>query len=228
MNRKSLVFLFFAAMLVSKLAAQFTPVRETERMMSFGSRPGFRMEFANTDAAIVEDVWKRFAKDNFNAKLKKSKGEWMAVKLHASLMGDDEFALYSTIEKTNDGTALTVWVDAGSYFLNRRDNRSRTEEMNRALRTLYFDIRRASISNELKAQQNQMKDLEAKQKKLAKDNDELHRNIEMWESKIQKAKQDIVNNEQTQEANLVEQENQRKLMEETSRRMDNVESEGGN
>ncbi|MFN0176245.1 MAG: hypothetical protein ACKVU0_16485 [Saprospiraceae bacterium] len=228
MNKKNLPLLLLFVGLALNLSAQFDLVRETERMMSFGSRPGFRMEFANTEASVVEDVWKKFAKDNFNAKLKKSKGEWAATKLSAAFMGDDVFALYSTIEKDGDRTALNVWLDAGSYFLNRRDNRNRTEEMVRSLRQCYFDVRRAAIGKELKAQENQLKELENKQKKLDKDNQNLRNSIETWESRIQKAKQDIVNNEQSQEANLVEQENQRRLLDETRRRLENVESEGGN
>ncbi|MBC7777305.1 MAG: hypothetical protein H7246_17865 [Phycisphaerae bacterium] len=228
MNKKSLLSLLFFVAIVSQMSAQFDPVRETERMMSFGSRPGFRMEFANTDPSTVEEVWKKFAKDNFNAKLKKSKGEWTASKLRAAFMGDEVFALYSTIEKDGNETALNVWVDAGSYFLSRRDNRNRTEEMLRSLRQCYFDVRRAAIGKELKTQETQLKEMEAKQKKLDKENEDMRRSIEIWESKIQKARQDIVNNEQAQEANLVEQENQQRLLEETRRRLDNVESEGGN
>ena len=228
MNRKFLLPLLLFAVITVKLSAQFDPVRESERMMSFGSRPCFRMEFASTDASVVEAVWKKFARENFNAKLKKSKGEWTATKLRAAFMGDDVFALYSTIEKDGDKTSLNVWVDAGTYFLSRRDNRGRTEEMLRSLRQCYFEVRRAAIGKELKAQETQFKDLETKQKKLSKDNEDMRRSIESWESRIQKAKQDIVNNEQAQEANLVEQENQQRLLEETRRRLENVESEGGN
>lgn len=228
MNKKNLPFLLLFVSFALNMSAQFDPVRETERMMSFGSRPGFRMEFASTEASVVEDVWKKFAKDNFNAKLKKSKGEWAATKLSAAFMGDDVFAIYSTIEKDGDRTALNVWIDAGSYFLNRRDNRNRTEEMVRSLRQCYFDVRRAAIGKELKAQENQLKELENKQKKLDKDNENLRNSIETWESRIQKARQDIINNEQTQETNLVEQENQRRRLDETRRRLENVESEGGN
>ncbi|MDO8366306.1 MAG: hypothetical protein Q7T20_05870 [Saprospiraceae bacterium] len=228
MNKKALLPLLLFAAFALKLSAQFELVRESERMMSFGSRPGFFMEFVNTDAGVVEEVWKKFAKDNFKAKLKKSKGEWTANKLRAAFMGDDVFTLYSTIEKNGDKTSLNVWVDAGSYFLNRRDNKNSTEEMVRMLRQCYFDVRRAAIGKDLKMQENQLKALENKQKKLSKDNDELRRSIESWESRIQKARQDIVNNEQSQETNLVEQENQRSLVEETRRRLENVESEGGN
>ena len=228
MNKKNLFPLLIFIALALNSSAQFNPVRESERMMSFGSRPCFRMEFTNTDASTIEENWKKFAKDNFNAKLKKSKGEWTATKLRADFMGDDVFAVYSTIEKDGPETALTVWVDAGAYFLNRRDNRVRTEDMLRSLRQCYYDIRRAAIGKELKTQESLVKELENKQKRLSKDNDDLRKSIESWESKIQKAKQDIVNNEQAQEANLVEQENQRRVVEETLRRLENVESEGGN
>lgn len=228
MNKKNLFPLLLLALLAAPLFAQFDPVRETERMMSFGSRPCYRMEFSDTEAGIVESVWKDFARQNFNARLKKSKGEWAATKLKAGIMGEEPFAIYSTIEKDGDRTALNVWIDAGSYFLNRRDNRGRNEEMLRALRQCYFDVRRAAIGKELKTEENLLKELENKQKRLDKENEQLRRDIESWESKIQKAKQDIVNNEQTQETNLVEQENKRRLVEEIRRRLENVESEGGN
>jgi hypothetical protein len=227
MSKKSLFPLFLCLAVVFQLNAQFDVVREMDRMMSFGSRPGFRMEFVNTEASIVESVWKDFAKQNFNAKLKKSKGEWAATKLKSAFMGDEPFAIYSTIEKDGDRSALNVWVDAGSYFLNRRDARVRTDEMMRSLRQCYFDIRRAAIGKELKAQETQMKEMESKQKRLSRENDDLRKSIESWESKIQKARQDILNNEQSQETNLIEQENQRRLLEETRRRLENVENEGG-
>ena len=117
MNRKSLFPLIFCVSLVFQLSAQLDVVREVERMMSFGNRPGFRLEFVNTDPGVIESVWKDFAKQNFNAKLKKSKGEWAATKLSAAFMGDEPFAIYSTIEKEGERTALNVWVDAGAYFL---------------------------------------------------------------------------------------------------------------
>ncbi len=228
MNSKSILPLLLFVVIALKLSAQFNPVRETERMMSFGSQPCFRMEFESTDASTVEDAWKKFAKDNFKAKLKKSKGEWTATKLHADFMGDDGFALYSTIENTNKVTALTVWVDAGAYFLNSRDNKVRTNEMLRTLRKCYYDVRRAAVGKEIKAQETALADMESKQKKMVKDNEDLRKSIESWESKIQKAKQDIQNNEKAQETNLVDQDNQRRMLEETRKRQENVENESGN
>ncbi len=209
------------------LSAQYNVVAETERTMSFGSRPAFRLEFKNTDPNTVETMWRDFAKKNFGAKLKKDKksGEWTASNLESPMMGNDRFTIYSTVEKVNDGANLTVWFDAGSYFLNRRDNGGRTEEVSRALQTLYFDVRRMAISDELKAQQVSLAEMEKKQKSLQKENDELHKAIENYKAKIKKAEEDIVKNEKEQNSNMVDQDAQRRQIDETQRRINNVESE---
>ncbi len=208
--------------------AQWNVVRETSRIMSFGSRPCFRMEFADTDTRSIERIWRDFAKKNFNAKLKKSRGEWTATKLRAAFMGDEPFAIYSTIEQEGNKSSLNVWVDAGTYFLNSRDNRGRSDEMMRALQQCYFDIRRDAVGSDLKDEENKLKELENTQKKLVRDNETLRRDIESWKAKIQKAEQDLVNNVQSQEANLVDQEAQRRAVEEVKKRLQNVENEGGN
>ncbi len=215
-----LLFLVSAA----TLSAQ---VMESERTMSFGSRPAFRLEFKNTDASTVETMWKEFAKKNFNAKLKKDKksNELTARDLESPMVGSGRFAIYSTVEKMDNGSALNVWVDGGSYFLNRREDAGHTEEISRALRTLYFDVRRTAIGEELKVQQDKMQELEKRQKSLRKANDDLRKDIENYKAKIKKAEDDIVQNEKDQESNVVDQDAQRRQLEETQRRINNVENE---
>lgn len=223
--------IFFPVLLfllsASAASAQWNNVIETERMMSFGSRPAFRMEFPNTDAGIVEDLWKDYAKKNFGAKLKKDKksGEWAATDLKSAMMGDDKFSIYSTVEKTDAGAALTVWFDAGSYFVNRRDNPGHTEEISRALRQFYIDVRRAGITAELKAEEDKLKDLDKKQKNMQRDSDNMRKDIESWKSKIAKAEEDIVKNDREQEQNLVNQDAQRRAIEAVRQRLNNVENE---
>ncbi|MEY3195403.1 MAG: hypothetical protein RIQ78_1500 [Bacteroidota bacterium] len=226
MKIKSLSPLLALLFTVSVAQAQMELVHETERTMSFGIRPCFRLEFGKIEVDIIENVWKDFAKENFDAKLKKSKGEWTATSLNTAFMGEEPYAIYSTIEKNGDKTALTVWVDAGSYFLNRRDNRVSTQEMTRKLKQCYFDIRRAAIGKELKVAEDELKDLENRQKKLVRENDGLVKDIESWKSKIQRAEQDIVNNQQAQESNMGDQEVQRRKVEEVRRKLENVENEG--
>jgi len=187
--------------------------------MSFGSRPAFRLEFANTDAGTLEDLWKDYVKKD------KRSGEWMATGLKSKMMGDDVFGIYSTIEKNDKGSVLTAWFDAGSYFLNRRDNPGRTEEVAGSLRQFYFDVRRAAIGKDLKDQENKLKDMESRQKKLQKENENLRKDIETYKARIKKAEEDVVKNEKDQESNIIDSDAQRRLIEEVRRRLSNVENE---
>ncbi len=203
-------------------------VIETSRSMSFGTRPSFRLEFDAANADLVEDAWKDFAKQRFSAKLKKDKksGEWTAAKLKNAALGSDPFTMYSTIEKTSSGAALNVWFDLGTYFLNRKDNAGATEEITRALRDCYYDVRRAVINKTIKEQEDLLKDMEKKQKNLTKDNESFRKDIENYKAKIKKAEEDIVKNEQILESNIVDMDAQRRLLEESRRRLENVANEG--
>lgn len=221
--------LFFALMLVAAaLPAQRRFVMETERMMSFGSRPGFRVEFSTSSAKLVEEQWKTFAKKNFEAKLKKDRktDEWTAANLQSPLLGNSTYAIYSTVEKVGDnGSALTLWIDAGSYFVSSRENASQATEVMGALRQFYFDVRRATIDQEIKDQEAKIKDLENKQKRLERENDGLRKDIDNYKAKIKKAEEDIVKNDKEQESALVDAEKQRRMLEEMRRRRENVENE---
>lgn len=230
MQFKTMFSLLVLLLSATILPAQWSKnvVTESEKMMSFGSRPCFRVEFPGADAGDVEDLWKDFAKKNYGAKLKKDKksGEWTASELKSSMMGSDPFTLYSTIEKTSGGIALNVWYDAGSYFLNRRDNASRSDEAARALRQFYLDVRRSTINKEIKDQEDKLKEMEKKYKSMQKANDGLHKDIENYKARIKKAEEDIAKNEKDQETNLVDQEAQRRLIEDSRQRLNNVENEG--
>lgn len=227
MRISSLLPLFFLLVSSFTAKAQWSPVIETKRNMSFGERPCFRLELSQTETGLLEDMWKDYAKKMFSAKLKKDKksGEWSATGLTSALMGSDPFAIYSTVEKSNNGSVLTVWFDAGSYFLNRSDNSSRSEEISRSLKQFYYDVRRATINLEVKEQESKMKELEKRQKKLMSDNDKLRKDIEDYKAKIAKAEADVVKNEKDQEAMVVDMDAQRRTIEDVKARLLNVENE---
>ena len=63
-------------------------------------------------------------------------------------------------------------------------------------------------------------------KKLQKDKDGLQRDIENYKAKIKKAEEDIKTNEKAQDDALLDIETQRMQIEETRRRLENVENEG--
>lgn len=222
-----LFFLLFLGLSTAASAQGYGVVQETERMMSLGSRPGFRIDFANADAGLVEDMWTEFVKKNFNGKLKKDRKtrELSAVGLKSPMVGINAFTLYTTIEKNGAIVTLTAFFDKGSSFLNRRDDARGTQEISGAMRQFYLDVRRAVISQEIKNQEDKAKELENRLKKLQKDNDNLHKDIETYKAKIKKAEDDLVQNQKNQEAATVDMENQRRLIEQARQRLNNVQNE---
>lgn len=228
MIRNTLVSLSVFLLSFSPLIAQFGPVQEVEKNMSFGMRPCFRLDIPGADVRMIEDMWKDFARKNFNAKLKKDRksGEWVANQLTSPIIGATPFSIYSAVEKSGkDNAAINIWFDLGAGFLNRRDQARSAEEMSRLLRQFYFDVRRVVINNEIKAEEDKLKALDARHKKLVKDNEALNKDIETFKAKIKKAEEDIVKNQREQESTLRDMDNQRRAIEEVRIRLQNVERE---
>lgn len=228
MTSKIFALLLFCLTTLFVTAQTPNVVLETERMMSFGSRPCFRMEFANATPRMVEDIWKDFAKKNFAAKVSKNKksDELMAAGLRASFMGSDPFTLYAVIDKVGtNGTGISVWFDQGTAFLSRSNNSARTNEAVAMLKQFYLDVRRAVIGQEVKTEEDKLKDMDTKYKKLQRDNASMRKDIEEWKAKIKKAEDEILTNEKSQETTLADQETQRKAIEETKKRLQNVDTE---
>ncbi len=226
-NKSFLLLILFLGFSSWAAAQRFGVVQETEAMMSLGSRPGFRVDFVNADAALVEDMWTDFVKKNFGGKLKKDRKtkELSATGLKSPMVGADAFTLYTTVAKNGTNVTLVAYFDKGSSFLNRRDDPRGAQEVNNAMRQFYLDVRRAVIGKEIKMQEEKAKEMENRQKKLQRDNENLHKDIENYKNKIKKAEEDIVKNQKEQEATAVDIESQRRLIEQTKQRLDNVENE---
>ncbi len=217
---------FFVAGLASVSSAQYSVVDETNKSMSFGNRPGFSLRFPNTDAKLIDDVWADFVRNNFGGKLKKGKkGEKSATELSSATVSSSTFTLYSKLEKTGDGAILDVWFDVGAYFLGRRDDPARTNETRELLTRFYYDVRRAAVGEDVKAEETRMKDLETKMKKLQRDNSNLLKDIDLYKTKLKKAEEDLVQNQKDQEATLIDIDKQRRTVEEARQRQGNVENE---
>jgi hypothetical protein len=228
MTSKLFALFFFCLSALFVTAQTPNTVLETERMMSFGSRPCFRMEFANATPRMVEKAWEDFTKKNFSAKISKNKknDEYVAPSLRASFMGSEPFTLYSSIDKVgNNGTGISVWFDQGTAFLSRSNNAARTDEAIRMLKQFYLDVRRIVVGQEVKAEEEKLKDLDSKYKKLQRDNTSMRKDIEEWKGKIKKTEDEILTNEKTQETTLADQETQRKAIEEARKRLQNVDTE---
>lgn len=208
------------------LSAQYSVVTEVDRPMSFGTRPGFSVGFPNTDQKLVDEVWTDFVKNNFAGKLKKGKkGEKSASQLRSVSVSSNDFTLYSKLEKVGDGAQLDVWFDIGPFFLNRREDATRTNETKELLTRFYYDVRRAAVGQEVKGEEEKLKEMEAKIKKLQRDNSTLNKDIETYKAKLKKAEADLVQNQKDQEATIIDIDKQRQAVEAARQRQGNVENE---
>lgn len=219
------IFAFLLLSLNAFLLPAQKNVKEMEKSMSFGTRPGFRLEFPGATTAILESQWKDWALKNHNARLKKKGNEWFATGLTSKKQGYEEYSVYSTIEKITDGAALNVWFDLGESFLNSRDNPSLAKDAKNALQQFYHDIRRTTYDEQIKEEEKKLKVLEEDNAALDKNTLALQKSIEDYKAKIKKAEDEIARLSQNQEKGLLNIENQRKKIEDMKRRKTNVESE---
>lgn len=226
-SKTFILLLLFLGSFTAMSAQSFGVVQEVDRMMSLGSRPGFQINFTNADPGMVEDMWTDFVKKNFSGKLKKDRKtkELSAVGLKSPMVGTDAFTLYTTVEKNGANVVLTAFYDKGSSFLNRRDDARSAQEVNNAMRQFYLDVRRAVIGKEIKDQEDKTKELEARLKKLQRDNDNLRKDIENYKAKIKKAEDDLVQNQKGQETTTIDIEKQRQVVEQARQRLNNVQNE---
>ena len=226
MRLQLMILAVLAFIFTSTLPAQTNMVTEMDKPMSFGTRPGFSVSFPNTDKRLVEDNWSDFVKNNFASKLKRGKkGEKTATNCRSASVSASEFTLYSDVESIGDGTQLNVWFDQGPRFLNRIDDLSRTNDTKVLLNRFYFDVRRASVGQEVKAEEDKLKDFEKKLDRLQRDNSSLLRDIENYKERLKKAEDDLIQNQKDQEAMLIDIQKQRNSVDEARQRQGNVENE---
>lgn len=224
MHTKTILPLLFLLVTAMVLPAQQN-VKELEKTMSFGNRPCFRIEFPGASTAILEEEWKDWALKNHSAKLKKKGGELYATQLKAKSTGE-EYAVYSTIEKTTGGAALNVWFDLGATFMNSRDNPTLARDAKKALQQFYYDIRRVTYDDDIKKEEAKLKQLEDENAAMEKNALALQKSIDDYKAKIKKAEESIAQLAKNQEASLLNIENQRRRIEDMKKRKTNVESEG--
>lgn len=222
-----LLLLAFSTVLPAQFAASSDVVVETEKMMSFGSRNGFKLDFPGSSSTLIETKWKEWAKQHHSAKLKKDTktGELVAHNLKTKMMGDN-YSVYSKVEKSTSGATLMVWFDLGASFLNSKDNPDLAKEAKSALRQFYYDCRRATVGEDIKAEEAKLQEMEKKHKVLQETNLTLQKSIEGYKARIKKAEEDLAKNTLAQETSLSDMEAQRQKIEQMKIRQGNVESEG--
>lgn len=191
----SLLYCFFLLSLC-QVSAQ---IIEESKSMSLGARNALVLDLPDTKPDFVGKLWKKYLK-TYGAKTKKSKGgEIFSDDADiVALGGANTIDIYAKSESRGDGAELSMWIDLGGAFLASETHQDRYLEGEKFLMRFALFVAKENTKIELDEEENQLKKLLTLKKKLERDNERYHREIEQAKEAIRKAEANI-------ETNLVEQ-----------------------
>jgi len=192
------------ALIMSQLSiAQIT---EEGRAMSKGFENSVVLEMPDVDSDFGEKLWKKYIKP-FGGKTKKIKSEWFTDESKiAGIGGANTVDMYMKTNESGGNVEFAVWFDLGGAYLSSQEHPDAYVEAEKFLMRFALFVAKEKTSVELNNEEKEMRKLENMLKRLERDNERYHREIEL-------AKEKILQNEGNIETNVVEQEEARKLIE---------------
>lgn len=187
---------------------QSASISEGAETMKNGAFNALKVDLDNADKKVASKVWKSYIK-SYGAKAKKVRKskEMLASGATISGINDSEpIEVYSRVDKTANGSRLTVWFGAGGVFVSSEDFPSDYTAAEKFLENYAHEVAKELVIMEIEDEEKKMKDLESDLKKLKKKNDGYHKDIEKAKKAIAKAEDNIEENEKQQEnqAELIE------------------------
>ena len=191
------------SLVITSLNAQIT---ENAKSMSAGMKNALVLELPSVEDAFVEKLWKKYIK-TLDGKTKKNRSEWCTDDASlASIGGSNTIDIYMSAEELGPDINMNVWFDLGGAYLNSEDHPNRYVEAEKFLMRFALFMAKEKTTLELDSQEKNMGKTESLLKRLERDNERYHRDIEVAKEKIRLSEANI-------EKNLVEQEETRKLIE---------------
>lgn len=152
-----------------------------------------------TDFDEVIKAWKKKMKST-KVKVKTSKGEVFADNAVIKKLGDYPMDIYARTEKIVGGSKLIVGVNLGGVFLNSRDHKDKYDSFARFVEEFAESQIRASIIEQIKDAEKELKRRVKAQEYLVKHKESLKNKIVGYKNDIKEAEFKISNNESDQVA----------------------------
>ncbi|MEM1320108.1 MAG: hypothetical protein AAGG75_07600 [Bacteroidota bacterium] len=200
------ILLWFSLLLGAN--ALLGQVSEEERVMSLGLNNAVVLEMPDTEEKFVEKLWKKFIKP-YKGKTKRNRkaDEWMTDDAAVvGIGGANAIDIYAQFASVGDDVELAMWVDMGGAFLSSYEHPSPYLEAEKLLMRFALYAAKETTRLELEAEEKRMKKLKSTLKKLERDNERYHREIEQAKARIARAEDNI-------DANVIEQGDTRQLIE---------------
>ena len=198
-------------------------VTEHEMSMSLGKQTTFSVDIDGADEDMVEDVWKKYIKDYGKSKRNKKAKEYYVVGARVPMIGGaSDIDLYVKFEERVGHTTTNLWIDKGGSFVNSNEHPKEAQGAEDFLSEFYLEVKKKAISEEMKEQEKALKKMDKSLRKLEKKNTGYHNDIENAKEKIEKAEKNIEQNLKEQEDQRILIEQQKKVIEEIIERLNNL------
>ncbi len=194
---------------------------ESKQEISVGLQNAYAMDYPDADKKMVEkaleDAVKEFGKVKKNRKAK----EWYCQECKIATISSNPLNIYYKIEEGKGQTTSYLFFDDGGKFLSS-ENSDAQADIERFNMNIFHDVKRMVISEELKQEEDNLKDFNKDLEKLEKKNKDLHNDIEDYKEKIRKAEKEIEQNLQEQEDKNIEIEQQKNKVGDVTKKLNNV------
>ncbi len=188
-------------MTLSKAYAQ--NISQEDRSMNMGVNHAFILDLEDAEAKLVQKLWKDYIKDykGKTKKVKKSKEVMSEGCKLPGMNGSKPVTAYARTESVGAGSEHIVWFDLGEErgFYSGKEG-------NDLLEGFATYVKKEQVKMELADEEKRLKQMESDLKKLIRQNEGYHKDIEKAEQAILTAKENI-------EVNIQEQENTNQLIE---------------
>ncbi len=215
----TILFIFTA------LGFSWAQISEGTRSMSLGSNNSLSLDIPNADEKTAKKVWSKFMKQ-YDGKTKSSRktGETFTDNAEiTALGGSNTVDVYAKFADAGENCNITVWFDLGGAYLSSDMHPDKYSEGEKMLIRFAIEVAIEATKKELDQEEKRQKELERKQSKLVKNNEDLHRDIENYKEKIKKAEAEIEQNVKDQKNTKAAIEEQKEVVGQVKKKLEDLE-----
>ena len=209
MKKLFLLVLLLSFSLMGLLSAQ---VVETEMRMSDGIQSALEVDLKG-NSKQSEKLWKKYVKKVGKLDWDRKNKEYVLFNVTVSDI-DNEYpvTVFAKFNSSKDITKGTFWFKMDSDYLNSKDDAEELRGAGKWIQEYAYEVERDFTSDQLKDEEKNLGGLEKDLRKLTKQNDNLHRDIEKAKDAIAKAEKEIVDNVKNQDKKNKEIETQKEKL----------------
>ena len=207
--------LFFSAAVTAQISEQ-------QYQMSKGSNNAITFLIPDANEKLISNVWREFAKDDFKGKAKYQRRDKEYLIEGADLVGigkGNSVDLYSQAVEQGKDVLFKLWIDLGDSFLSGTDHPGRYESTEDLLMRFGLEVQRAKVRLEIEDQEKVLITFEKDLKKLEKENEGYHKDIEKAQEAIREAELSIEKNKEEQVLTQERIEEQKEVVEQVKEKL---------